>query len=512
MPQATRTPGRSFRSLGLGLSLTMALPAALLCLPAGAQQAPAPAPDTAIGQEVVVAGKRKMQDPTEFIAADSRVLGRKFASSCAYMSGYNPYEDDLFIDYITSFHGISSEVETIRDVSPLGDAAGNNTMGRDFDPNMPVANATANNASPNPMDPSVNCSNTDRRFAAGRNSIARKDKTLNLALDAYDKGDYVEAMSQFKQNYSKLGNDFSALMLGRMYLEGKGDKVDTTQALYWLDKAVNQRFGPKDRMRFDPKHPQLMNNRAEAAMTLAKVYMVGSGVKRDPRKALDFYEVAADSGYTPATSMLGSAYLSGFAGAKDVNKGVKYLKEAGEAGYAPALFQLGKAYYEGIEVPKDLKLAGAYFTAGAKEGHPGAQLAAARMYDFGESVAPDPKRALVYYKEAAIKGVPAAQNALATYFYKGEVVDQNLATARKLFSAAAMQAQPDAMYNLAIMNRNGEGGAKDLSMAYVWFSLAKQAHYPEADVALAEVKPQLSAAELARANAVLKPGSGTQTK
>ncbi|MDR7051180.1 TPR repeat protein [Duganella sp. 3397] len=510
MSQSTRTPGSRFRSLGLGLGLVIALPAALLCLPAGAQQAPAP--DLATRQEVVVAGKRKMQDPTEFIAADSRVLGRKFASSCAYMSGYNPYEDDLFIDYITSFHGLSSEVETIRDVSPLGDAAGKNTMGREFDSTMPGADATASSALSNQMEPSVKCSNTDRRFAAGRNSIARKDKTLNLALDAYDKGDYVEAMSQFKQNYSKLGNDFSALMLGRMYLEGKGEKVDISQALYWLDKAVNQRFGPKDRMRFDPKHPQLMNIRAEAAMTLAKVYMVGSGVKRDPRKALEFYEVAADSGYTPATGMLGSAYLSGFAGAKDVNKGVKYLKEAGEAGYAPALFQLGKAYYEGNDVPKDLKLAGAYFTAGAKEGHPGAQLAAARMYDFGESVAPDPKRALVYYKEAAIKGVPAAQNALGTYFYKGEVVDQNLQTARKLFNAAAMQAQPDAMYNLAIMTRNGEGGAKDLSMAYVWFSLAKQARYPEADVALAEVKPQLSQAELVRADALLKPGSGTQTK
>ena len=62
------------------------------------------------------------------------------------------------------------------------------------------------------------------------------------------------------------------------------------------------------------------------------------------------------------------------------------------------------------------------------------------------------------------------------------------------------------------MTRNGEGGAKDLSMAYVWFSLAKQARYPEADAALADVKPQLSQAELARADAILKPAGGTRTR
>jgi TPR repeat protein len=483
------------------LGLLVGIQALLLLQPVAAQTPATPEARAS----VTVTGQRKMQDPSEFIAADSRVLGRKFASSCAYMSTYNPYEDDLFLDYIQSFHGLSSEVSTIRDTAPMGDAANpNSTMGSEFndpnpdfnDPNKPLQNQ---------MDPSVKCGNTDRRFASGRNYIARKDKTLNLALNAYDSGNYPEALVQFKENYRKLGTDFAALMIGRIYLDGKGVPADTKQAIVWMEKAVHQRFAPQDRMRFDPRHPELMSVRAETAMSLAKIYLVGQGVPRDPRKARDYYEVAAESGYAPANSMLGAAYLAGFAGDKNPDKAVKYLKEAGEAGYAPALYQLGKAYYTGGAVPKDWKLAGAYFTAAAKEGHPGAQLAAARMYDFGESVAPDPQRALVYYKEAAIKGVPAAQNALATYFYKGEVVEKNLETARKLFNSAAMQAQPDAMYNLAVMTRNGEGGARDLSMAYVWFTLAQQARYPDAELALAEVRPQLSAAELAKADAILKP-------
>lgn len=496
--EATYRKMRSIRMLGL----LVGIQAALLLQPAAAQTEEAPAARSS----VTVTGKRKMQDPSEFIAADSRVLGRKFASSCNYMSGYNPYEDDIFLDYIQGFHGLTSEINTIRDGSPTGDAASGSTLGAEFNENSDRGNNGSMVPLSNQMDPSVACSNTDRRFAAGRNYIARKDKTLNLALNAYDSGNYPEALTQFQQNYRKLGTDFSAMMLGRMYLEGKGVPASTPQAVEWLHKVVDQRFGPSDRMRFDPKHPEFMSVRAEAAMSLAKIYMVGHGTPRDARKARDYYEVAADAGYIPAHSMLAAAYLSGFAGEKNPDKAVKYLKEAGEAGYAPALYQLGKAYYTGDGVAKDWKLAGAYFTAGAKLGHPGAQLAAARMYDFGESVAPDPQRALVYYKEAAVKGVPAAQNALATYFYKGEVVEKNLETARKLFNSAAMQAQPDAMYNLAVMTRNGEGGAKDLSMAYVWFSLAKQARYPDAELALAEVAPQLSKAELAKADAILKPG------
>lgn len=492
---ATSSTIRVTTIFALTAGLHLLLPAAAHADTRAASAAPA---------SVTVSGNRALHDPAEFLAANSRILGRTFASSCNFMSGYNPYDDDIFIDYITGFGGITSELRTIRDIAPFGDAARGVTLTSSFD--------MAGNYIQGSMDPAVKCASADRRFAAGRHRIARNDKTFTLALNAYESANYPEAQTQFKANYRKLANPQSALMLSRMYLQGQGVPADTTEAIAWLHKVVDQRFSVDGRMRFDPAHPELMSVRAEAAMTLAKIYMVGHGVPRDLRKARGYYEMASDAGYIPATAMLGTAYLSGFAGDKNIDKGIKYLKEAAEAGYPAALYQLGKVYYNGDGVAKDWTLAGAYFTTGAQAGHPGAQLAAARMYDFGESVASDPKRALTYYKEAAVKGVPAAQNALATYFYKGEVVDQNLITARQLFNTAAMQAQPDAMYNLAVMSRNGEGGARDLSMAYVWFSLAKQARYPDAELALADVTPQLSQAELARADAILKPAGGTSTR
>ncbi|MET0266207.1 MAG: tetratricopeptide repeat protein [Duganella sp.] len=486
----------------LALLAGAALLSCALLAPANAQTAPAATPEPT-RPAVTVTAKRVLEDPSEFLASESRVLGRKFASSCNFMSAYNPYDDDLAIDYLRHFHGAIEETGVISDISPLGNASKQRTTtGADLD----LRNASRSE----PMDPAVQCSKNDRRFAAARNRIARKDKTLNLALAAYGRGDYAEAQTQFKTNYRKLANEFSALMLGRMYLEGKGATANTGEAVAWLEKVVNRRFGPDDRMRFDPKHPELMNVRAEAAMTLAKIYLLGHGVPRDARKARDYYELAHDAGYLPAAAMLGTGYLSGFAGERNPAKAVSLFQEAAEGGYAPAQYQLGSAYYHGDGVSKDWKMAGAYFVSAAKAGHAGAQLAAARMYDFGESVAPDQQRAIGYYKDAAVKGVPAAQNALGTYFYKGEVVAKNLDTARKLFNAAAMQAQPDAMYNLAIMNRDGEGGAQDLTMAYVWFSLAKAKRYPDAELALADVRPLLSPAELARADAILKPASAAR--
>lgn len=486
--------------------------ARLVLLGAAAFLAPAAAPQTGNGgntntanpaNSVTITSKRASKDPSEFLAADSRILGRKFASSCNYMSSYNPIDDDLYIDYILHFHGYAGQqVNVIRDNAPLGDAAGGEA----------TPDGLNDAAEPQGMDPAARCSNADRRFAAGRNRIARKDKTLATALTAYDRADYAQAMVQFKENYRKLGNDFSALMLGRMYLEGKGTPANVSEGVAWLRKVVEARFAPQDRMRFDPKNPQFMSARAEAAMILARVYMLGQGMLKDLRQARDYYELAADAGYAPAAGMLGAGYLSGFGGEKNPSRAVKYLKEAGEAGYAPALYQLGKAYYSGNGVEQDWKLAGAYYTAAAKNGNAEAQLAAARMYDFGESVAPDQQRAIFYYKEAALKGLPDAQNALAVYFYKGEVVAQNLATARKLFNAAAMQAQPEAMYNLAVMLRNGEGGPKDAAMAYVWFNLAKAARHPDAAMALAEVKPELTQVELDKAEAILRPTAGTRGK
>ena len=362
-----------------------------------------------------------------------------------------------------------------------------------------------------PMAPSTACAGTDRRFAAGRNWIARKDKSLTQAFDAYEAGNYTDARSRFEEGWNKLGYEEAALMLGRIHLLGLGTPASTPQAVEWLRKVIDARYDPVgDRLRYDPAKPDQINTRVEAALLLARIHLSGQGTKRDPAEAYRWWKQALDFGFEPAGTLLGQAELSGIGTLRDTARGLGHLKAAAEAGHVPALYLLGQLYHHQLTrqpdgVPLDLQRAGAYYGAAAKAGHLEATYAAARMLDLGEGTPAAPERAIVLYKEAALKGHADAQNALATFFYRGEVVDKNLATARQLFQAAAQRRQPEAMFNLAVMQAQGEGGPRDLVQAYAWCSLSKALGHPQAAAALPAIAARLGPEERARADALLRP-------
>jgi TPR repeat protein len=487
-------------------SLAFSLPALLvLAHGAAAQTAQSAAP--AAGQSagsVVVKGTRGSGSADEVIAGKSRVMSKKLASSCSFMSPGNPNEMDIVFKYMGDFGLENSNsfdnVERFSSNSPAGDVS-----------NAATSSSLDGFTGPAVEDlttPSVGCGPSDRRFAAGRQHIVAKDKSFALAFEAFDNKNYPQAMSLFKTAYSKVGYDEAALMLAKMNMYGLGTSKDMKEAIRWLKEVADGRFDPStDRFVFNPKEPNAMDERMEATFMLARIYERGiDGVTRNPAEAKRRYAKAAEFGFVPAQNILAQGWLSGYAGEKSTSKALALFKEASEAGYVPAQFNLGKLYYNGDDgVQKDLKLAGAYFDAAAKAGHPGALFAAGRMYDFGESVPVDHKKALVYYKEAAVKGDRDAQFALGTFFYTGDTVAKDLATARKLFDAAAKQGQPDAMFNLGAMDINGEGGPRDLAMAYVWFSLAKTAGHESAGDALKVVAPKLTAQDHAKADAILKP-------
>ena len=503
MKTTTRHAGRRLLAPP-ALMVLMALPHLSM-----AQTAPAPAaaPAAAPGApgSVVVTGTRGLggSDPHNINAARNKILNGKRASSCGFMGTAPNAFDDVTLGYMRDFgmeDSVSNtDVTVVTESAPTGDVsnAANSSSLDGFIPGPELADRQT-----------VGCGPSDLRFAAGRNHIERKDKSLALAFEAFDNQDYARALALFNTAYAKIGYDEAALMLARLHLFGLGTPKDTRQAIGWLRKVADGRYDPsRDRMRFDPAHPQEMNERVEASFMLARIYERGLGVAKDPAQATIWYKKAADSGFVPALDMLGRGWLSGAGAARDPAKGTAYLKEAAEAGYVPAQYHLGTAYYTGDAGARDLKQAGAWFAQAARAGHPAALFAAGRMYDLGEGVPPDQKRAMVYYKEAALKGDRDAQFALATFFYTGEGVPKDVATARKLFEAAARQGQPDAMFNLGAMSASGEGGSRDLALAYVWFSLAKAAHFEGAEAALKSVSPRLSSQEHARADAILKPGT-----
>lgn len=497
---------------GAGLAFTLVLTLAASSA-AVAQQPPAgdkPAPPTQALEAVRVTGQRSGGiDPSVVTAAKNKVLSRQFASSCGFMSGYSAAEDDITLAYMRDFGLLdspSNEAERFSDLSPAGNAK-TAEVGSALSGAFGETGSTADG-----MAPSVACGAGDRRFAAGRNWIARKDKSLLQAFDAYEAGNYVEARTRFEEGWKKLGYEEAALMLGRIHLLGLGTPASTPKAVEWLHEVTNARYDPvSDRLRFDPKKPDNINTRVEAALLLARIYLTGQGTRRDPAQAYKWWSKALDYGFEPAGTLLGQAHLSGIGTPPDARRALALLQSAGEAGDVNALYMLGQLYHHQMPrqpagVPLDLQRAGAYYGAAAKAGNVEATYAAARMLDLGEGVpAPAPDRAIVLYKEAAVKGHVEAQNALATFFYSGEVVPQDFATARQLFQAAARGRQPDAMFNLAVMLAQGQGGDKDMAAAYAWCMLAKGLGNAQAAAALPAIAAKLSPEDKARADAMLKP-------
>lgn len=479
-------------------SKLLLLPALLLTVAAFAQTTvPSDAPGT-----VVVTGQRQgANDPHQVNAAKDKILNGRAASSCAFMDPHNPKYDPIYTAYMSDFgldNSISNDVDRFSDLAPGGD----------------VSNMTDSSGIPSASDgadslPSTNtagCGPSDRNFAAGRNEIARKDKSLAFGYEAFDNKDYRRALEQFTTAWNKVGYDEAALMLARLNLYGLGTPKDPARAVEWLEKVADGRFDPQtDMLHFDPAQPRLTTAKVDAAFMLARMYERGIGVVRDQHKANAWYAKAAEFGFVPAFDILGDRELAGAGMPRDPAKAVAHLKQAADAGYVPAQYHLARAYYSGDGIPKDLKLAGAYFDAAAHAGLPAAMFAAGRMYDLGEGVPASQSKAIVYYKDAALKGDPDAQFALGTYFYSGEVVGKNPAVARKWFDAAARHGQPDAMFNLGVMTANGEGGARDPAVAYVWFALAQEAGHEGAGAAMKALGPKLTAEERKRAEAVLKP-------
>ncbi len=503
------------RKYAYGLCAVLALLPALPSIgqtqstPAPAQSTSSPPADSQDSQTVTIIGKKRT---TSAAAAEMARIETNTAASCGFMNAYDPANDDITQDYLRDFGADETTNQApgtdttdpnvpgnrFRDTSPFGDAS--------QDTSIATANALNAADTGEPAQAGA-CDKSDTLFAAGRNYIARKDHSLQDAFAAYDAKDYSKALSLFQFSYQKMGYEEAALMTGKMYLLGIGTAKDSTQAIVWLKKVAEGKFAPGEEQRFDPKNPGYANPKSDAAVGLAKIYMAGLGVPKDPQQARSWYMKADKFGYIPATHVVGTMYEYGYGGEKSVPKGVTYFKKAGEVGYALSQYELGVIYYNGADgVPQDKITAGAWMLQAAKGGNANALFACGRMYDFGEGGATvDQKTAVVYYKEAALKGQPDAQFSLGTYFYTGEVVPKNLETARKLFEASARQGNADAMFSLAAMLVRAEGGPADNALAYVWFKLAGESGHEKADAAIAQLEPKLTAEERAKADALLNP-------
>ncbi len=96
---------------------------------------------------------------------------------------------------------------------------------------------------------------------------------MEIAQDAYGKGDYPKALDHFRA--AAVAGDADAMFYtGVMYAEAQGvAKPNMPEAIRWYEKAA---------ARDQPK----------ALLTMGRLHVTGDGVERDPKKALELFERA----------------------------------------------------------------------------------------------------------------------------------------------------------------------------------------------------------------------------
>lgn len=356
-------------------------------------------------------------------------------------------------------------------------------------------------------------SSAHARYAGARAFIASRDQTLPMGFALFDQGRYAESLDWFRKAAGKLqmreGGDEATLFVGKLYLQGLGDRSDPQEAVRWLRKVATAPYNPIiETPQFDPREPDRNTAVGEAAVILANIYRNGfRGIAKDPAEARRWYARAYAVGHVPAAKMLGDIHYQGIDTPRDVKKAMGYYGDAAKLNHPGAQVALGGILLNGENgVPANKPVALRWYQAAAKSGHPAALYALGRAYDLGDGVPADQQHALALYKDAALGGDAAARVALGTYFYEGRQVAKDDAAARGWFERAALQADADGMFNLAVMLTKGEGGARDLPQAWAWLKRATRLGHVNAPRALAALEKKMTPAEKQAAAALAAGG------
>ena len=163
-------------------------------------------------------------------------------------------------------------------------------------------------------------------FLAGL--IFAQDTTKSLAFKnnrPYRKSPYFyrpdlgyQIWQQFKLiQEANSGDVLAQHELGLRYLLGDGMSADTVQAVFWIQKAANQKL-------------------ASAMYNYAILLINGWGVKWNPFSAFKFFREAAKAGMIQAQYVVGILYTDNLIVKRDLNYAYYWIRKSSEEGYEPA--------------------------------------------------------------------------------------------------------------------------------------------------------------------------------
>lgn len=186
---------------------------------------------------------------------------------------------------------------------------------------------------------------------------------------------------------------------------------------------------------------------APAHTKLGDYHNFGIGpMEEDHERAVAAYRAAADGGDLAAVTTLGIMSLLGRGGPREPARALDLMQEAADGGYHFAQIRLGQIYLkaEGLAAAEarelglpDPQKAAALLELAAAQGSITAQLGLAALFaGDGGGLAADPARQARWTRRAAQSGVPSATAALAFLHERGRGVAYDPVRAAQLYVAA----------------------------------------------------------------------------
>ncbi|MFD2450177.1 tetratricopeptide repeat protein [Vogesella fluminis] len=164
-------------------------------------------------------------------------------------------------------------------------------------------------------------------------------------------------------------------------------------------------------------------------MLLGNMYLRGRGVAKNEDEAIKWLRMAARQGYQPAINQLALAEQSRAAGRGDAkaqyemayylsmmggsqSQVLELLHRSAGQGYPDAQYDLATLYEQGDALPQDLAQAANWYRKAAEQGHAVAQYHLGLMYEQGTGVSKNTQEAWKWYRKAAEQGLASAKSKL----------------------------------------------------------------------------------------------------
>ncbi len=205
------------------------------------------------------------------------------------------------------------------------------------------------------------------------------------ARRAFDRGDYATALSEARAA-SKTGDPRADHLLGAMCMRGAGMKRDPKKAADFFEKAASKNYAP-------------------AQYNLGVAYALGAGRPQDYRKAADWYRRAAEQGHNRARYDLGWLYLKGLGVGKDEVQAARWIAMAAQGGMVAAEVEYAIMAFRGRGVERNIPVAVAWFKRAAAKGNAVARNRLAHLYRLGIGVPLDPVKSATWHLLARRAGI-----------------------------------------------------------------------------------------------------------